>query len=245
MTAADRKAQSADDHLPHLLRNDFVSCTTVIFPDISTIAAWDPAVAGWRHAGQAAGSGWKCVAAAAVHAPQSSTVGRVEELEVNKKTVAIAVGLVVVLGGCATQSRKQTSEEISQYCAQRMADSHIDPLRDKILIPISVDEPQPIEMLANRQYPTQAERQAILALAEARLACNKFAAERVGLPPSYRTTSQDRITAMLADLYAGEITYGEFAKRMLYIGERDKAAREDLDQAIRDRERWAEIDSAN
>lgn len=165
----------------------------------------------------------------------------------NQPKVLFLATLTMLATGCATGGMQdQAADEVRTYCAQRLADARIDPLREKILLPLSIGEPQPIEMLANRTFATSdAERQAILALAEAQVACDRFAARKLGEPPSYRTASQDRITSTLADLYAGDITYGDFAKSMLYIGARDQAAREDIDQAIRARERWAEIDATN
>jgi len=161
--------------------------------------------------------------------------------------IAAVAALAIATGGCATDRiQGQTAEEVKGYCAERFADKRIDPVREKILVPLIIGEPQPIEMLANRTFPSsEEERTAILALAEAQSTCNKMASDRLGPPPSYRVSSQDRITAGLSDLYAGDITYGEFAKSMLFIGARDQAAREDIEQAIKARERWAEIDAAN
>jgi len=165
----------------------------------------------------------------------------------NGTRIAVLAAVTMVASGCATSGMEtHTADEVKAYCAQRVADARIDPLRDKMLLPLNIGEPQPIEMLANRTFATsEAERQAILALAEAQVACDKFAAGKLGQPPTYRTDSQDRITTTLADLYAGDITYGDFAKSMLYIGARDQAAQEDIDQAIKARERWAEIDASN
>ena len=164
------------------------------------------------------------------------------------RTIGIAaLGLVIAIGGCAS-NRPDTgavAEEVKGYCAQRLSDDRINPVREKILIPLTIGEPQPIEMLANRTYPTDDERTAIQALSEAQNDCQKFAKQRMGPPPSYRSSSQDRVAASLSELYAGEITYGEFARSMLFIGARDQAAREDLEQAVQARQRWMEIDAAN
>ena len=157
----------------------------------------------------------------------------------------LGAAAILLLSGCAGQQGVRHAEEISKYCAQRYADPRIDPVRSKMLIPISVTEPQAIEILANRERPNAVEREALLVLAEARLACNKFSYERLGPPPAYRAASQDRVTASFADLYAGDITYGEFAKTLLFIGERDKIAAEDLEDAIRERERWKDVNYSN
>jgi hypothetical protein len=163
---------------------------------------------------------------------------------VNAPTIHALCVASVLLVGCAAPGIRH-AEEVKQFCAERYADRRIDPLRGKISIPISAIEPQPIEILANRERPNAPEREAILALAEARNACNKLSYERLGAPPAYRAVTQDRITASLADLYVGEITFGEFAKTLLFIGERDKLAAEDLDQAIREHERWKDVHYSN
>ncbi|MCC7549242.1 MAG: hypothetical protein IT532_15905 [Burkholderiales bacterium] len=161
--------------------------------------------------------------------------------------LAAVTAIVIASAGCAANRvQGHTAEEVKGHCAERMASSSIDPIREKLLVPLTIGQSQPIEMLANRTFPaTDEERKAILALAEAHTECNRFARERLGPPPSYRASSQDRVTAALSDLYAGDITYGEFARSMLFIGARDQTAREDIEQAIRSRERWAEIDAAN
>jgi hypothetical protein len=164
---------------------------------------------------------------------------------VNRQNVALAGLCGVMLAACAGQQGVKQAEEVSQHCARLYADPRIDPIRSKMLIPISVTEAQDIQILANRERPTPAEREALLVLADARIACNKFSYERLGPPPAYRSSTQDRVTASLADLYAGEITYGEFAKTLLFIGERDKIAAEDLEEAYRERERWRDVNYSN
>jgi hypothetical protein len=164
---------------------------------------------------------------------------------VNRQNCALAGFLGVMLAACGGQQGVKQAEEVSKYCAQRYADPRIDPVRSKMLIPISVTEAQDIQILANRERPTPAERDALLALADARIACTKFSYQRLGPPPAYRSATQDRVTASLADLYAGEITYGEFAKTLLFIGERDKISAEDLEQAYREQERWKDVNYSN
>jgi hypothetical protein len=151
----------------------------------------------------------------------------------------------LALAGCATQHTTQDAEAVKQYCAKEYADPRLDPLRSKIMLPITVGAPQPIEILANRERPTDPERSLILLLSKLREDCNKFAVDQLGPPPAYRVASQDHVSAELADLYAGDLTYGCFAKALLYIGERDALAREDLDAAIQQKERWLDQEMWN
>ena len=73
------------------------------------------------------------------------------------KMLPLAV-LTMLATGCATVSMQdQAADEVRTYCAQRLADARIDPLREKILLPLSIGEPQPIEMLANRTFATSDE----------------------------------------------------------------------------------------
>ena len=142
------------------------------------------------------------------------------------------------LAGCATQQTAQDTQAVKQYCAKEYADPRLDPLRSKIVLPIIVGTPQPIEILANRERPTAQERPVILLLSQLREDCNKYALDQLGPPPAYRAASHDRVSEALADLYAGDLTYGGFAKTLLYIGERDALGREDLDAAMQQKERW-------
>ncbi len=152
--------------------------------------------------------------------------------------VMTALGLMAGLAGCAGQ-QAQHSEAVQGYCAQLYADPRLDPLKDKIVMPVSVDEPQPIDILANRARPTEKERAAIKVLSQVRKECNDYAAKQFGAPPSYRQKSQSEITLALAELYGGEISYGDFARAVLHIGDRDKAAREDIEQSVQQHDRWA------
>jgi hypothetical protein len=53
--------------------------------------------------------------------------------------------------------------------------------------------------------------------------------------------NNDRVTEALSRLYADELTFGGFAREMLYIGERDRLASGELGQALRAQERWGQL----
>lgn len=149
--------------------------------------------------------------------------------------------LVVGLAGCASSpgGNKVTPEQdVKAKCDQLYADSRIDPVRERIQVPLTLGAPQDIDKLANRTRPTDADRPAIKALWEAEEACRRYGEQKLGSLPAYRMRSDDEMSEALADLYDGAITYGQFARRMLYIGERDKAARDSIDEEIRQREKW-------
>jgi hypothetical protein len=143
-----------------------------------------------------------------------------------------------LMAGCAMAPPPATEKDIRTDCAQYYADPAIDPVRDRIQIPLQIGEPQPVDMLARRVKATEAERPAIKAFSGAFDACIQRAAQELGTLPSYRLRTNNRISEGFADLYAGDITYGQFAKLMLFEGERDQVERQQLDEEIRSRERW-------
>jgi hypothetical protein len=151
--------------------------------------------------------------------------------------VLLAVAGVMV-AGCVAAPSSPPEKDIRAECSQDYADPKIDPVRDRILIPLQIGEPQSVDMLARRIKATDAEKPAIKALSGAFDACIQLATTRLGTLPSYRLRTNNRISEGLADLYAGDITYGQFAKLMLFEGERDQIERQQLDEEIRSRERW-------
>lgn len=147
--------------------------------------------------------------------------------------------LLMLITSCATT--RTLDADVKQHCAALYANPQIDPVRTKILLPIRYGAGQPIDVLADRTTPIGTERQALLAVSQAFRDCNEYAAQKLGPMPSYRSVSNDHVTEALSRLYAGELTFGEFAREMLYIGERDQLASEELNQALRAQERWGQL----
>ena len=131
---------------------------------------------------------------------------------------------------------RSTSSSIAPRC---MRIPEIDPVRGKILIPITYGAGQPIEILANRTMPTAAgaggARRGVAGFRGLQRATPWKSSDRC---PRTGRVSNDRVADALARLYAGELTFGEFGRDMLYIGERDQLASEELNQALRAQERW-------
>lgn len=156
------------------------------------------------------------------------------------------VGVILacaVVAGCAGSGSKGPSPEdqVRTFCEQAYADKRIDPIRSKVQVPLSFDAPQEVEKLANRSVVTDEERPAVKALWEAKEACRREAERVLGPPPRYREVSEDQLSVALAELYDGELTWGQFARTMLFIGARDKSARESIDAEIRQREKWRDL----
>ena len=162
-------------------------------------------------------------------------------------TMVLAAGLAATgLGACApVPQQKRAEPDIRAHCERLYADRALDPVRARIVLPIVIGAPQPVEMLAQRNHATDAEKPAVLALSRAFEACNVFAAERIGSLPAYRRNTNDRIVDALSDVYAGEMTYGQFARTLLYAGERDQVERQNLDEEIRQREKWRVLHDHN
>jgi hypothetical protein len=161
-------------------------------------------------------------------------------LEIEMKALALTLLMLLTLTtGCATN--RTLDADIKQHCAMLYANSQIDPVRGKILLPITYGAGQPIEILADGTTPTDPERQALLAVSRAFQDCNEYAAQQLGPMPAYRSVSNDRVTEALSQLYAGRLTFGDFAHEMLHIGERDQLASEELSKALRAPQQWGQL----
>jgi len=155
----------------------------------------------------------------------------------------LLAALSVLAAGCASDpGRPAASGQTVDACEQLMADPRIDPIRDKVAVPISLGASQDIAFLSNRNRPTDAERPAIKVLWDAHEACRAWTEARAGGEPRYRASSDEAVGALLGDLHDGAITYGQFARKLLYIGAQYKSARESLDMELDARARWKLMD---
>lgn len=148
----------------------------------------------------------------------------------HKKSLAVWAIATVGLAACSGTPAKRPvpADPGMAQCQRFYADPAIDPVRDKILVPIQIGQLQPVDMLTRRTRPTEQERSAIQSLAQAFANCNARIAEQAGPPPMYRQTSNENIAQALAELQAGTTTYREFTRTLLYTGESDQIERERL-----------------
>ena len=159
------------------------------------------------------------------------------------KLLIVALQAWWLVSGCASQpGRPDARGATVDACGQWMSDSRIDPVRAKIAIPISPEARQEVSMLANRDRPTEAERPAIKALWDAYETCRASIEARSGRVPSWRASSDEAVGALLGELHDGEISYGQFARKLLYIGAEAKSMRESLDEELEARARWKLLD---
>lgn len=160
-----------------------------------------------------------------------------------KHVVSVVLsGALGLLAGCAPtpgggiRPDVIAARDVAARCDALMADPRIDPVRDKIQLPLSFDAPQPVDRLSDRSYPTAAESAAVQVIWEARAACRRYGEEKLGPMPNYRAESEEALVDLLGDLREGAITYGQFARKFLHVGARDKHARDLLDEAQRARD---------
>jgi hypothetical protein len=153
--------------------------------------------------------------------------------------------MLLGLAGCAPKPGARTEvspeQDVKANCTRLYADSRIDPVRNHIQLPLVLGTPQDIERLSARDRVADVDRPALKALWEAKEACRKYGEEKLGALPAHRARSEDEVSDSLGDLYEGTISYGQFARRMLFIGARDKAARESIDDELRQREKWRKL----
>jgi hypothetical protein len=161
---------------------------------------------------------------------------------VSWKVFAAGISFSLLAAGCATGPRPQAAGVSVDPCKQLMADPQIDPVRDKIAVPIVLGASQDVAFLSNRDRPTEAERSAIKVLWDAHEACRALTEARSGPVPRYRAWSNQAVGALLGDLHEGAITYGQFARKLLYIGAQDNSAKETLEEELKARARWKLLD---
>lgn len=151
----------------------------------------------------------------------------------------VAALVAALAAGCAAPGPPRSAASVRQQCDTLYQDPRLDPLRAHMPVPIVLGQALPIEQLADRGRASgEAQRDALKALDAVRAECRRITEAALGPLPRYRSDSEDRVAEALADLYAGAITWAQFNKSLLHIGERDRALRESLDEEMAARERW-------
>lgn len=156
------------------------------------------------------------------------------------------MGALSALAGCAGNGevRRQAADVRSQ-CDAAYAASGIDPVREKILLPIVVGQPQPVEILADTSFAAAEEKAAIRAVADAFATCNDAVVRAFGEAPLYRRATNATIADHLEHLADGDISYGRFADALLRAGERDQLARADVEADEAALRRWRQLQEFN
>lgn len=132
-------------------------------------------------------------------------------------TRAIAVGMMFFLiASCNQLALKQRQEKLAaakSFCESLYADSRIDPIRKKIPITLSMERPVPARLMVNDARPNEDEKAAIRLWSEHRELCQQSYAQVLGAPSAHLSAARAANSQGLADLYAGKITFGQFARR--------------------------------
>jgi hypothetical protein len=151
--------------------------------------------------------------------------------------LSLATGLLcaaALLAGCAADSplRTQTSPRTvavddDAYLKSLYADPRLDPIRDKVPLLLRPDAIKS-NHLSNETRPTPPEKTAITAWLQVREQAQQYQTAQRGPPSPHLMQTRNRVTKAMVQLYGGELTYGEFARRIREIDEEHQsAARQD------------------
>lgn len=163
-------------------------------------------------------------------------------LTVRRMTVALSAVPLLWVAGCAQTGEARSARGAAAECARLFADARIDPIREKVQVPPTLGAPQDMRLLSLADQASDRERPALKVLWAAHTACRQATEAEDGAPPYYRASSLDTVSALLGDLYDGTLTYGQFARKLLYLGAADRSAGETLDDELSARERWRALE---
>ena len=144
-----------------------------------------------------------------------------------------------MLAGCAGAPTSQKASPASQSQSpsanhspdkgaaspvdQLFADPRLDPIRDKVplvLHPGTVTR----ALLANEDKPTPPEKQAIKVWMSIREQAQQYQLEHQGPPSARLMRTRQLVTRAMLQLYNGELTYGQFARRIQELDSEYQAA---------------------
>ncbi len=153
-------------------------------------------------------------------------------------TATVCAVPLLWIAACAQTGEVRSGKGAPEECARLFADARIDPIRDKVQVPPTLGAAQDVRLLSLADRADDRERQALKVLWDAHTACRRATEAEDGAPPYYRARSLDTLSALLGDLYDGTLTYGQFARKLLYLGAADRSAGETLDEELGARDRW-------
>ncbi len=109
------------------------------------------------------------------------------------------------------------------YVEHLFADPRLDPIRDKVPLVLHSGAVTPL-LLANEHKPTPSEKQAIKVWLSVREQAQQYQLEHRGPPSPLLVRTRQQVTRAILQLYNGEMTYGEFAKRIQVLDSEYQAA---------------------
>ena len=104
-------------------------------------------------------------------------------------------------------------EDADSYLEHLFGDPRLDPIRDKVPLLLRADTVT-ASHLSNPEKPTEQERHAIAVWESVRERAQQYQQEQRGPPSPLLAKTRAQVTRAILQLYAGELTYGEFAARI-------------------------------
>jgi len=111
----------------------------------------------------------------------------------------------------------------ASYVEHLFADPRLDPIRDKVPLVLRSGTVTPA-LLANGNKPAPAEKQAIKVWMSVREQAQQYQLEHRGPPSPLLVHTRQLVTRAMLQLYGGELTYGEFSKRIQVLDSEYQAA---------------------
>jgi hypothetical protein len=117
----------------------------------------------------------------------------------------------------------QARDGSGSYVEHLFADPRLDPIREKVPLVLRSGAVTPL-LLANEDKPTPSEKQAIKIWLSVREQAQQYQLEHRGPPSPLLVRTRQLVTRAILQLYSGEMTYGEFAKRIQVLDSEYQAA---------------------
>jgi hypothetical protein len=121
------------------------------------------------------------------------------------------------------EAAPQPRDGTGSYVEQLFADPRLDPIREKVPLVLRSGAVTPL-LLANENKPTPPEKQAIKVWLSVREQAQQYQLEHRGPPSPLLVRTRQQVTRAILQLYNGEMTYGEFAKRIQVLDSEYQAA---------------------
>jgi hypothetical protein len=121
------------------------------------------------------------------------------------------------------EAAPQSRDGAGSYVEQLFADPRLDPIREKVPLVLRSGAVTPL-LLANEDKPTPSEKQAIKVWLSVREQAQQYQLEHRGPPSPLLVRTRQMVTRAILQLYNGEMTYGEFAKRIQVLDSEYQAA---------------------
>jgi hypothetical protein len=117
----------------------------------------------------------------------------------------------------------QAQDGAGSYVEHLFADARLDPIRDKVPLVLRSGSVTP-QLLANEDKPTPPEKQAIKVWMSVREQAQQYQLEHRGPPSPLLVRTRQLVTRAILQLYNGDLTYGEFARRIQVLDSEYQAA---------------------